>query len=60
MLEAITQLPDEYKDAVYLYYYEGYTTAEIADLKRCPEATIRSRLMRARKRLAALLGGVAK
>ena len=60
VLEAITQLPDEYKDAVYLYYYEGYSTAEIADLKGCPEATVRSRLMRARKRLAALLGGVAK
>ena len=60
VLEAIVQLPDDYKDAVYMYYYEGYTTVEIASALGCPEATVRSRLMRARKRLAVLLGGAAK
>ena len=60
VLEAILQLPEDYKDAVYLYYYEGYSTAEIAILSRCPESTVRSRLMRAKKKLQVLLGGVAK
>ena len=60
VLEAILQLPEDYKDAVYLYYYEGYSTAEIAKLSRCPESTVRSRLMRAKKKLQVLLGGVAK
>ena len=57
VLEAILQLPEDYKDAVYLYYYEGFTTVEIARYLNCPEATVRSRLMRARKKLQILLGG---
>lgn len=57
VLEAILALPEEYKTAVYMYYYEGYTTAEIAQYLRCPEATIRSRLSRARACLRDMLGG---
>jgi len=57
VLEAILELPDDYKDAVYLYYYEGYTTVEIAASLHCPESTIRSRLMRAKRKLQAILGG---
>lgn len=57
ILEIILQLPDDYKDAVYLYYYEGYTTVEIAASLNCPESTIRSRLMRAKRKLQAILGG---
>lgn len=58
ILEAILALPEDYKTAVYMYYYEGYTTMEIAQHCGCPEATIRSRLMRARKKLQTVLGGV--
>ena len=60
ILEAILQLSDDYKDAVYMYYYEGYTTAEIAEHLACPEATVRSRLLRAKKKLQILLGGGGK
>lgn len=60
ILEVILRLPDDYKDAVYMYYYEGYTTVEIAQHLRCPEATVRSRLMRAKKKLQVLLGGVSR
>ena len=60
VLELILQLPDDYKDAVYLYYYEGYSTAEIAAQVHAPEATVRSRLMRARNKLQAMMGGVGK
>lgn len=57
VLEAILSLPAEYKAPVYLYYYEGYTTAEIAKYLSCPQATVRTRLSRARKRLKTMLGG---
>lgn len=57
VMEAITKLPVIYKDAVYLYYYEGYTTPEIADMLNCSQSTIRNRLMRARNLLKTILGG---
>ena len=40
---------------VHLYYYEGYSTVEIARLLGKKEATIRSLLTRARARLRELL-----
>lgn len=57
VLEAIMKLPAVYKDAVYLYYYEGYTTPEIAAMLNCSQSTVRNRLMRARKLLKTMLGG---
>ncbi|MDO5153541.1 MAG: RNA polymerase sigma factor [Eubacteriales bacterium] len=57
VLDAILALPQDYKDAVYMYYYEGYTTAEIARHLKCPESTVRSRLSRARRQLMNTLGG---
>lgn len=60
VLEIILQLPDDYKDAVYMYYYEGYSTVEIAQHLKCPEATVRSRLSRARRQLQSMMGGVAR
>lgn len=60
ILDMILSLPDDYKDAVYMYYYEGYTTVEIARNLHCPEATVRSRLSRARNRLQSMMGGAAR
>lgn len=60
ILEAILQLPPDFKDAVYMYYYEGFTTVEIAQYLHCPESTVRSRLMRAKKKLQIMLGGAAR
>ena len=57
VLEAIMKLPENYKTAVYMYYYEGYDTREIAGILKCPQATIRPRLARARKMLKTMLGG---
>ena len=51
VLGAILALPPDYKEAVYLYYYEGYTTPEIAKILHRPQSTVRSRLARARKLL---------
>ncbi len=57
VLEAILLLPEDYKLVVYMYYYEGYSTAEIASYLRKPHATVRSHLSRARKCLKSMLGG---
>lgn len=57
VLEAILMLPEDYKLVVYMYYYEGYSTAEIASYLRKPHATVRSHLSRARKCLKTMLGG---
>ncbi len=55
--EALCRLPAELKTVVYLYYYEGYSTREIAQHLHCAEGTVRSRLARARERLKTMLGG---
>ena len=57
VLNAILSLSNKYKCVVYLYYYEGYTTEEIAQYLKCSSATVRSRLTRARKQLSSMLGG---
>jgi RNA polymerase sigma-70 factor (ECF subfamily) len=54
---AILELPAKYKTVVYLYYYEGYSTKEIAMRLGCSHGTVRSQLARARDRLNILLGG---
>lgn len=54
--ECILALPDRYKDCVYLHYYEGYKTDEIAKLTNTPPSTIRNRLSEARALLRAALG----
>lgn len=57
MLDAVLRLPVKYKEAVYLYYYEGYQTAEIAGMLHRPEPTVRSWLSRARKLLKKYYSG---
>lgn len=54
---AVGQLPPPMRTVVHLYYGEGYQTEEIAKLLRCPAATVRTRLRRARIKLRDLLGG---
>ena len=57
VLDAIMKLPADQKIVVYMYYYEGYSAADIASYLHCPHATVRSRLSRARKTLKHKLGG---
>jgi RNA polymerase sigma-70 factor (ECF subfamily) len=53
---AITQLPDKYKSVVYLHYFEGYTSVEIAKMLGKTDSTIRYFLAQARKILKESLG----
>ena len=57
LLEAIVGLPDTYKESLYLHYYEGYKTDEIAHMTNKPASTVRNHLSDARKLLRAKLGG---
>ena len=49
--EAVLSLPARYRVPVHLYYYEGYSVAEIAAITEKSEGTVKSRLFRARKLL---------
>lgn len=59
-LDAVLRLPDKYKDAVYLHYYEGYKTDEVAHMLGEKPSTIRNRLRDARALLKKALGGDAR
>ena len=50
-LEKVMALPQKYKTAIYMYYYEGYSTVEIARLLNKNESTVRSHLYTGRKLL---------
>ncbi len=54
-LEELWQLPPEERAAIHLFYYEGYSTDEIASITAVAPGTVRSRLSRARARLKHLL-----
>ncbi len=49
--EAIKQLPPKCGIVIYLFYYEDYSSKEIAEILHIKEATVRTRLARARKLL---------
>lgn len=53
--EAVKQLPENYRAAIHLFYYEGYPTKQIARLLGKKESTVRSDLRRGRERLKAVL-----
>lgn len=44
VMDAVLDLPEKYKTVVYLYYYEGYKSREIAKILKKPAGTIRSLL----------------
>ena len=48
---AVMSLPRKYRMVIHLYYYEGYSTAEIAQLLHIPQSTVRTQLERGRKLL---------
>jgi RNA polymerase sigma-70 factor (ECF subfamily) len=48
-LKKVMSLTPKLKTALYLYYYEGYNTEEIAGLMKKPASTIRGYLHRGRQ-----------
>ena len=52
---AMKELPVKCRIVIYLFYYEGYSSKEIAEIIHIKEATVRTRLVRGRKILGTLL-----
>ena len=57
LVEAVLALPANQRAAVHLFYYEGYSTDEIASLLGQRPGTVRSHLSRAREALRQKLKG---
>ncbi len=57
LAEAIARLPEKYRVLIHLFYYEGISTAEIAQLLNRKESTVRMQLTRARRMLREWLKG---
>lgn len=57
VLEAVLSLPTQYRDVVYLYYYEGYSAVEISRILRKNVNTVYTLLTRSKQRLKEKLGG---
>lgn len=55
--EAVMALPIRYKEVVWLHYYEGYQTDEIAEMLHRPPSTVRGQLRDARAKLKLTSGG---
>lgn len=57
VLEAVKALPENYRNAIYLHYYEGYTAREIGKILDAKENTVLSWLSRGRDALRKELDG---
>ena len=57
VLEAVMALPEKYREAIYLFYYEGYSIDEIAALTGRSGAAVSAHLSRGRKKLKTMLEG---
>ena len=55
--DAVLKLPEKYRTAIHLYYYEDYSVREIATVMHATESTVKSWLHRARGMLKETLGG---
>ena len=57
LMEVVLSLPHKYRATIHLYYYEGYSTYEIADMTAQTEAAVRQQLSRGRKMIKESLEG---
>jgi RNA polymerase sigma-70 factor (ECF subfamily) len=45
------KLSEEHRECLHLVFYEGMSLAEVADVQRCPENTVKTRLFHARQKI---------
>ena len=50
-LGAVLELPERYRNCLYLFYYEDYSIREIAGILELPENTVKTNLKRGREAL---------
>ena len=55
-VEALAHAPDDQREVAQLFYLEGFSIAEIAARRRCPEGTVKQRLFHARAYLRETFG----
>lgn len=55
ILQVVMSLPEKYRSAIHLYYYEEYSVKEIAEILQKKEVTVRSLLKRGREKMEQLL-----
>lgn len=58
VLRAVQALPEKYRQAVYLRYYEEYGVEEIAELMGCKASQVSTYLYRGKQKLRTMLGGM--
>ncbi len=51
LFNEVMKLPQKYSIVIHLYYYEGYSVKEIAQVVGISESNVQTRLMRARNKL---------
>ena len=56
VLDAVLRLPEKYRIAIYLFYYEDYSIREIAQITQSSVSAVAARLSRGRKMLKEQLG----
>lgn len=57
LMQAVLSLSPKYRTVIHLFYYEGYSTKEIAEIVGQKESTVREQLTRARRILKNLMEG---
>ena len=57
LVQSVLALPQKHRTIIHLFYYEGYSTREIAQLTRQKDSTVRQQLTRARRELKLNLEG---
>ncbi|NMO95470.1 RNA polymerase sigma factor [Paenibacillus lemnae] len=58
LMEHVLGLPFKYKTVIHLFYYEGYSVRQIADIVQISQSAVKMRLARGRKLLKMDLEGV--
>ena len=51
LMQQLSALTTQQREAVFLCYYDDKSLAEIAEISQCPENTVKTRLFHARKKL---------
>jgi len=57
IVQTVMALPSKYRGVIHLFYYEGYSTKEIAEITGQKESAVRQQLTRARRMLKDYLEG---
>ncbi len=58
IFEEVMKLPDKYRIVIHLFYYEGYSVNEIADILRETKSNVKTKLSRGRAMLKNTLAEV--